>query len=446
MPLFRSLFLVLMCCASMARAADKFPPGAPMKGPVGFVYAIYFAKAPATGPMAALQKALAQQGGALTLVKDLSPAPAEAQLSALLEVDVQKNFTPPDLRMIQYFGRGLSKEQSEEVQLAQQALVLEFRMPASPTYAGLRAADRLLLQVAEQTGGLLWDEETREILTAAEWRKRRVDGWQGDTPYVARHTIIHAYREDQLLREITLGMAKFGLPDVVVNEVAHSQNNQAGNLINILAQALAEGAAIGPGGTLTLNLKAIKHESVRGAQLPTLQDNATATAQLALYSGKPEEGDPRNRLLEIGFDRYPGPDRHAQQTALFASLFGSADSVQIVRHDDAALAASTAAKARLPALQQAFNAGLRTGEYIMVKAPFAAPDNGREWMWVEVTKWDDKEITGLLNNEPANIPTLHSGQIVKVKAADVFDYIRYDGKGNEEGNESGKLMAKQRPD
>jgi uncharacterized protein YegJ (DUF2314 family) len=67
-------------------------------------------------------------------------------------------------------------------------------------------------------------------------------------------------------------------------------------------------------------------------------------------------------------------------------------------------------------------------------------------MWVEVTKWDDKEITGLLNNEPANIPTLHSGQIVKVKAADVFDYIRYDGKGNEEGNESGKLMAKQRPD
>ncbi|WP_229263363.1 hypothetical protein [Duganella dendranthematis] len=306
MPLFRSLFLVLMCCASMARAADKFPPGAPMKGPVGFVYAIYFAKAPATGPMAALQKALAQQGGALTLVKDLSPAPAEAQLSALLEVDVQKNFTPPDLRMIQYFGRGLSKEQSEEVQLAQQALVLEFRMPASPTYAGLRAADRLLLQVAEQTGGLLWDEETREILTAAEWRKRRVDGWQGDTPYVARHTIIHAYREDQLLREITLGMAKFGLPDVVVNEVAHSQNNQAGNLINILAQALAEGAAIGPGGTLTLNLKAIKHESVRGAQLPTLQDNATATAQLALYSGKPEEGDPRNRLLEIGFDRYPG--------------------------------------------------------------------------------------------------------------------------------------------
>jgi uncharacterized protein YegJ (DUF2314 family) len=89
---------------------------------------------------------------------------------------------------------------------------------------------------------------------------------------------------------------------------------------------------------------------------------------------------------------------------------------------------------------------MRTGEYIMVKAPFAAPDNGREWMWVEVTKWDDKEITGLLNNEPANIPTLHSGQIVKVKAADVFDYIRYDGKGNEEGNESGKLMAKQRPD
>jgi len=33
---------------------------------------------------------------------------------------------------------------------------------------------------------------------------------------------------------------------------------------------------------------------------------------------------------------------------------------------------------------------------------------------------------------------------VSVAAADVFDYIRTDAKGNDEGNETGKLMARQR--
>ncbi|WP_343728170.1 DUF2314 domain-containing protein [Duganella sp.] len=444
MPFIRSLFFLLMCFAPAAWALEAFPAGAPMNGPVSFVYAIYYLQPPAVEPLAALNATLAQLGGKFKVVQQLADAPSEPQMAPTLDNDIQKNYPPPSVRMIEYFGRGLSKAQAEALQLAQTALVLEFRAPASPTYAALRAADSLLLQVAEQTGGLIWDEETREIFTTAEWRKRHVDGWQGDVPNIVRHTVIHAYQGDKLIREITLGMAKFGLPDVVISDVAHSQNNQAGNLINILAQALVEGATIGQSGVMTLNLKTIRHDAFRNAQLPSLTDNAKAQAQLLLYKGQPEEGDPRNRLLEVGFDRYPGPDRYAQQTALFASLFGFTDTLQMVKHTDAVLAASTAAKTRLPALRQRFNAGLKPGEYILVKAPFATPEKGREWMWVEVTKWEEHDITGLLNNEPAQIPTLHSGQIVKVKVADVFDYLLYDGKGGEEGNESGKLMARQR--
>ncbi len=444
MPLIRSLLFVLMCCAPAAWAAEVFPAGAPMRGPVGFVYAIYYAEAPTAEPLAALNAALAQQGGKIALVKELAEAPAAPQVVATLDANIQKTYPPPSVQMIGYFGRGLSKAQAQTLQLAQSALVLEFRAPALPTYAALRAADSLLLQVAQRTGGLIWDEETREIFTTAEWRKRHVDSWQGDIPNASRHTVIHAYQGDQLLREITLGMAKFGLPDIVVNDVAHSQNNQTGNLINLLAQALVEGAPIGQGSTMMLNLKTIRHDVYRNALQPSLADNAKGIAQLALYKGQPEEGDPHNRLLEVGFERYPGPDRYARQTALFASLFGFTDTLQMVKHDDAILAASAAAKAKLPALRQRFNAGLKPGEYILVKAPFATPDEGREWMWVEVTKWDEKQITGLLNNEPAQIPTLHSGQIVKVKVAEVFDYLLYDGKGGEEGNESGKLMARQR--
>lgn len=73
-----------------------------------------------------------------------------------------------------------------------------------------------------------------------------------------------------------------------------------------------------------------------------------------------------------------------RQIALFTMLYGFNDGILMIRHDDAILAGSQAAKAPLPALRTAFNVGLRTGD------------------------------------------------------------IRYDGQGNTEGNESGKLIARQR--
>jgi len=63
-------------------------------------------------------------------------------------------------------------------------------------------------------------------------------------------------------------------------------------------------------------------------------------------------------------------------------------------------------------------------------------------MWVEVTRWQGGDITGLLKNEPFNIPELHAGQIVTVKQADVFDYIRQYADGTREGNETGVIIQK----
>lgn len=441
MPIFRCLFWVLLCVAASARAQQVFPAGAPMKGPVSFVYAVYYPQPPALAlaPLALLK----QQRSPIKLVPAFAQQSAEPQAVASWLDHVQDSFTPPNLQHIGYFGRGLSTAQAQQLQLAQLALVVEFRWPATPGYAALRAADRLLLQVAEQTDGLIWDEETREIFTAAAWRQRRIDSWQGEIPNVAQHTVIHAYQGERLLRGITLGMAKFGLPDVVINDFPRSSSSQAGHLITALSQALVEGASIGARGQLALDLHQLRHAALRKTQLAELAEHAKGAALLYCEPGQHEPGDPDNRLLALRFDQYPGPDRYARQSALFSTVYGFSDGIQYIKHDDAILAASQAAKARLPALRSAFNAGLGTGEYILLKAPFATPAGGNEWMWVEVTAWDGQRITGLLNNEPANIPTLHSGQIVQVAMDDIFDYIRYDGQGNQEGNESGKLIARQ---
>jgi len=163
---------------------------------------------------------------------------------------------------------------------------------------------------------------------------------------------------------------------------------------------------------------------------------------LSLYEGTWERGDPNNRLVEIAFDRYPGVDIYAQQEKMLSSFFGWEDSLKLVKYDEELLAASQQAKEKLPSLRVAFNAGLTPSEFIQVKAPFATPDGGNEWMWVEVISWEGERITGLLRNKPFNIPDLHAGQIVEVSEGTVFDYIRKFSDGTQEGNETSKIIER----
>ena len=96
----------------------------------------------------------------------------------------------------------------------------------------------------------------------------------------------------------------------------------------------------------------------------------------------------------------------------------------------------------MPALRKAFNKGLAPGEFLQVKAGFATPDGEKEWMWVEVTAWNDDKIRGLLRNEPYKILKLHGGQVVKIAESDVFDYLYRHADGVEEGNDTGRIIEK----
>ena len=158
--------------------------------------------------------------------------------------------------------------------------------------------------------------------------------------------------------------------------------------------------------------------------------------------GKWEEGDPFNRLVEIAFSAEQDGDSHAAQDKLLSSLYGWEDEIAQVRHTKELLAASQRAKEKLPMLKQAFLTGLAPGEYIEVKAPFATPDGGQEWMWVEIIAWREEKITGMLKNEPYNIPSLHGGQSVVVNQQDIFDYLWRHADGRQDGNETGAIIMK----
>lgn len=434
-------FVCIAPCAALAAGA---PAGEQMAAKIGFTYAVYYLPKAAKDPLAVLRKHAAALSPELKLVDKFPESPAGPMLAARIEDDVANAFRAPSLAMLKFSGRGLSQEQAQAVQQSQQALVLSFGHPKKDVWRALRLASELVENTARDTAGLVWDEETRELFTPNAWHERRLAGWAGQVPDLSSQITIHSYKNGDYVRAISLGMLKAGLPDIVVEEMPWSASRQVGTLINLFGQAMAEGARLPANGQFDLNLRAIAHAGVRNAQMAGLKKGGTGLARLALKAGKADEGDPDNRIIELGAGRYPGPDMHAKQEAMLSSLFGSDDSIRYIRHDAALQEASRQARTRLPVLQKAFNAGMRPGEYILVKAPFATPKGGREWMWVEITGWQQGVIKGSLQNDPFEIPTLHAGQIVEVREDDVFDYVRRLPGGQEEGGETSKIIAKMR--
>ncbi len=442
--------LALALAAGRAAAGDGTPSpivnGPAVASAIRFEFAIYYPTRPPVEPMAALRARLGAGSGVPRLVARLSTDPAGSELSVSSTSHALKDYAPPDASMTKRFGHGLTPEQAEALSHADEAFVMDFGHPGADRMTALRNAQMLAEKLARDTHGLLWDDETREVFTPDAWHERRVLGWAGDVPEVDRHTVLHFYPAGDAYRCISLGMAKFGEPDVVVENLLASDARTLCDLVNVVSQALVEGAGTDAHGQLALKLQQSRHPAVNRAEGEGLKPNAKRSARLSLVTGVPDEGDPRNRLVRVAFDRYDGPDEHARQAALAAELFGSSDSVAHIHHDERLLAARDAARAQLPALRDTFNRGLKPGEYIQVKAPFATDSGGQEWMWVEVRAWKGDRIEGTLENEPESVKGLRSGQDVVVSQSELFDYIFQRADGRMEGNTTGAIIAEQEHD
>jgi dienelactone hydrolase len=425
---------------------SPFSAGNPRDDRIVFEYAVYL-----TGPaqkdatLKQVRQLIADEFSELT-VAGMEAAPGDRQevLAQFID-DVPKTYAPPSGEGLRYNGKGLSKTNGEQLQKSAHGVRFWFRHPARLAFEGLRSADRLTARVAELMKGFPWDEQTRQVFSVDFWTRKRITEWTEQFPAAPSHFTIHAYRNGENIRAITLGMEKFGLPDVVIDQFSWSDNRSMGNLINCFCQALIEGAALDDPDDFELDLRQLKNAKIRQANLETLAGGGTGRIRLALKRAAWEEGDPPNRIVEITPDHHPGPDMFAMQTAMLDTLFGSSDEIKMVKHSAADLqAASQRARQKLPGLKKEFAAGLAPGEFILIKAPFEVPTGGQEWMWVEIAKWDGDTLDGMLRSEPRGIPALKAGQQVTVSPAKIFDYIRRLPDGTSEGNETGKIIEAMR--
>jgi len=411
---------------------DPAPAGPAFAGPVTTTFAIYHLPKAKKDPDAALARLVRRSYDYLTVADG---GDARTLPSVTVAHPPIGEFAPPDEQSLQYFGVGLSDAEKTGVQRSEQVTILSFACAAEDRYRVGRDALALASALAGETGGLLGDENTRQLFAAASWQAR-ADTWTKEVPLAPAQFAVHIYRNGQLLRLVTLGLDKLGLPDLVANDVSPNEADSMNGLINLVAQTLAEGGAVGPDGKL-----AVDTHAVQGSWELIAEGTGKATITLAVATK--EEGDAANRLWEIVFPGPPGSGAQERQSQLIDQLFGSKDEIIYAEHDDTLVAASRRAKEELMALRPKFANGIPDQERLQVKAPFTTDRGGTEWMWVDVLEWKGDQIVGLLSNDPYEVSRLKAGARVEVDARSVFDYLYTRADGTQAGNETSKILQKQ---
>ena len=118
-----------------------------------------------------------------------------------------------------------------------------------------------------------WDEETRKVFSPDAWHENRLKSWAGDVPDISSQIIVEPYKKDELVRAITLGMKKAGLPDVVMDALPWASEHQVGNLINVFCQSMVEGAVFEKSGKVNLDLRAIHRGALHRGKVCRRQIN-----------------------------------------------------------------------------------------------------------------------------------------------------------------------------
>ena len=441
--------LLFYCGASPCFSAEPrdVAEGSPCDSRASFQLAVYFPPGPPPSLNEDLRLALRASSGLRLVAKEPVGALSFGVVRTNLLVLAQATYDPPPSSYLQHYGHGLSPPDIDRLQASTHALQILFTLPNPRQAAGHRDVHAFLATFARSTGGIIWDEETREAFTPDAWEARRALPDDEDTVNLLHQTVLNLDEgSDGLLRVVSLGMRKFGLPDIALDNLPRTQSRPGARVVNTVALALASGAPLDAQGRFTLRRDTIHPLSARKAVTDVVHTNANAEVVIELRPGRRQPGDPDNRLLEISLAPYFGSDETSRLAALLFAMFGGDSDVRVSPDTPEYLAASQRARARLPEWRTRFQGGLRTGDILCVKKEFPTPDGQGERMWVEIIEWpEDGNIAGVLQNEPVKASDFQEGQQVRVRENEVIDVIHIHPDGSFEGNETGLIKQSTPP-
>ena len=315
--------------------------------------------------------------------------------------------------------RGLLKKRARVV-------VVRVATGLSSRQLAVRTAFAATAAIAEKTDGLVYDQLLGRIETPGDFAARAVTA-PLDAPAFRKDRIELLYepRGSGVVRILTAGLSRWGAPDVEAAAVPTAAADRVADIVLGVAQALASGANTGP-----VSLSRDDLAATRGEPYPDDPSLPAATPiAIDLVPVHPEGGDPNDFMARI---EAPGGDGPLSYLDLSERFFGSslaaspgeatlrASRERAQRELPGALVRWSAEAARAAPTKRP-DASKAT---LLVRLPFdIAGEGGTESMWIDVTGYDARTVTGKLVDDPLGATEFNRGDSVTRPRVEVEDLV-----------------------
>lgn len=362
--------------------------------------------------------------------------PDEPRAGIVVVLDKIPGPVPAD--SLDYFAVGLSKREQKLLMAPPAGAMIAVISEPSQGPASVRAFHELAATFAASHKGVIWDDNTREGFNVDSWNERRAEDLASEPIRIGSSVTIHVYRDGSGFRYVTLGMDRFGLPDLVI-EQAPTNSDDLGALIEWIGQQLYEDASLGKGAVLELDPTRLKSASMISYLQGRKRAGATLRGRIQLVEGSHQEGDADGPLVELKFDVSAADGSRGERIAtLTTQLFGDSD--QALTGDGSGLeGAKRRARRELGQLMSNFDSLAETAS-LLVKAGFDTTEQHTEHMWVAIVTVSGDQLTGTLLNQPFNGTRFRKGQQITFPLSAVSDFLLTLEDGTTKGNYTERFL------
>lgn len=329
----------------------------------------------------------------------------------------------PPKDTIDTIAPALTPKERESAHKRRAAVTVKVRGNVNKDQVAARTLFAVTALLAEKLDGLVWDETTRRLESAAQTKLRTIRTPLGGAAFNPHAIVIQFFRQpDSSARLVTLGMSRFGAPDLSLRGCSMAAGAMLVDAINALAGSIALGQDA----------------------LPLVVKTKHGESSFEVADAERTQGDPDDfvELVPIGGGKGESP-REAWD-AVVARLFGEAARSVEAKFGKELEAAGAKARQEMPAVLRRFAAG--EGE-LFVWGPFVIPPDERadggpddEWLWVKVASCDDKACTGALSNRPMYATNIASGRTTSMPRAKIADWQLRLPDGGIAGGETTKIL------
>jgi hypothetical protein len=309
---------------------------------------------------------------------------------------------------------------AERARIAKRArvVVVHVATPASQQALAMRTATAAAAAIAETAGGPVWDQLLNRIESARDFAKHAVTEPLAASAFRSdRIEFLYEPKEPGIVRVLTAGLSRWGAPDVEWQRVPAAASARVAAIVLAVARAIADGAQRGP---LAIAPKDVAPDRVAGELDREAAENGGAGAAaepvaLDVVPSHPENGDPNDFMARV---LPPGGEGAVATIELVERFFGPF--VAAAPEPDAARAQAQAAQSWLSVALAKWSGARAHGSKLLVRLPFPIPgEAGVESMWIDVTGFDARTVTGTLVDEPLGATDFARGDTVTRPRADV---------------------------